>query len=64
MTIRDATSSYLLTIITGPFGYYRFDGLEVGRSYILRLAAKRFTFPSNPILVTLNDEISELELGR
>lgn len=61
LSIRDASSGFVLTTITGPFGYYRFDGLEVGRSYVITLTAKRFTFTSSPMLITLDDEISGLD---
>ena len=61
ISIRDASGGNVLTTITGPFGYYRFDGLEAGRSYIIILASKRFTFASSPMLVNLGDEIVELD---
>lgn len=61
LSIRDASSGFVLTTISGPFGYYRFDGLVVGRSYVITLTAKRFTFPSSPMLIMLDDEISGLD---
>lgn len=61
LSIQDASSGFVLTTITGPFGFYRFDGLEVGRSYVITLTSKRFTFTSSPMLITLDDEISGLD---
>ena len=61
LSIHDSSSGFVLTTITGPFGYYRFDGLEVGRSYVITLTAKRFTFTSSPMIITLDDEISGLD---
>lgn len=61
LSIQDASRGFILTTITGPFGYYRFDRLGVGRSYVITLTAKRFTFTSSPMLITLDDEISGLD---
>ena len=61
LSIRDASNGVVMTTITGPFGYYSFDGLEVGQTYIISLTAKRFTFASSPMLITLDAEISGLD---
>ena len=42
-----AQSGEARTVITNPFGYYRFDGVEIGQTYILSASSKRYTF-ENP----------------
>lgn len=43
---------------TGSFGYYGFDDLEVGQTYVLSVSAKRFTFSNPTRVINLNDELS------
>lgn len=45
---------------TTAFGYYRFDEIQTGETYILRVSSKQFTF--YPQIVSVNDEITELNL--
>lgn len=47
-------------ITTSSFGYFSFDGVEAGRSYVLTVSSKRFTFA--PTTISLADEIVDLEL--
>ncbi len=42
------------------FGYYRFDGIEVGQNYVITVNSKRYTMP--PRLVSVADQISDLDL--
>lgn len=44
---------------TGSFGYYRFDDVEVGQTYILTITNKRFTFAQPTLIVSVVDQISE-----
>ncbi len=46
---------------TGSFGYFSFDGLEVGRTYILTVGHKRYTFAQPTQIITLNDEAVNVE---
>jgi hypothetical protein len=43
---------------TNSFGYYRFDEVAVGETYIVNVNAKRYQF--NPQVVNVTDEINEL----
>ena len=43
---------------TSSFGYFRFDDIEVGQTYILQVVSKRFTF--TPQVVTIQDEATEI----
>ena len=46
------------TVQTSAFGYYRFEEVEVGRTYILTVQSKRYEFEPQVVFVT--DEITEL----
>jgi subtilisin-like proprotein convertase family protein len=45
---------------TGPFGYYSFDGLNPGFTYVVSVAAKRHVFADPIRVVTVNDNVSEV----
>lgn len=46
---------------SSSFGYYRFDEVMAGETYILSVSTKRFTFSQPTIVVTVLDEIAELD---
>ena len=46
-------------VITNVFGYYRFDVVPVGETYILAVSAKRFQF--TPRVLVVDDEISDFD---
>jgi hypothetical protein len=46
------------TVQTSAFGYYRFEEVEVGRTYILTVQSKRYEFEPQVIFVT--EELTEL----
>ncbi|MBC7899584.1 MAG: carboxypeptidase regulatory-like domain-containing protein [Saprospiraceae bacterium] len=47
--------------LTGSFGYYRFDGLPAGETYVLSVGSKRYSFSVPARTVTLNDELSNVD---
>jgi hypothetical protein len=42
---------------TGTFGYYNFEGLEVGQTYVVTVQSKRFAFLTPDIILTLQDNV-------
>lgn len=46
-------------VYTGSFGYYKVEGLPVGETYLVTVAAKRFVFEPASMLVNLNDNIED-----
>jgi hypothetical protein len=46
------------TVQTSAFGYYHFEEVEVGRTYILTVQSKRYEFEPQVIFVT--EELTEL----
>lgn len=49
------------TATTSTFGYYAFDGIEVGHTYILEVGSKRFTFANATRIFILHDEITGMD---
>jgi uncharacterized delta-60 repeat protein len=45
-------------VVTGSFGYFRFDAVQAGETYIVSIVAKGYQFA--PQAVTVNEELSEL----
>ena len=45
--------------ITGSFGYYRFDDVVAGQTYVIAVSSKRFQF--SPRIVTVNDAVVDLD---
>lgn len=47
------------TARTSTFGYYRFDDIESGETYVISVISKRFSFA--PQVVQVNDNIADLD---
>jgi hypothetical protein len=45
---------------TNPFGYYRFDDVEVGQTYIITAYHKLFQF--HPQVITVNEQMDNLTI--
>jgi hypothetical protein len=45
---------------TNPFGYYRFDDIEVGQAYVFQVSSKANQFSNPSQLITVNDNIEDL----
>jgi len=43
---------------TNGFGYYKFENLPVGRTYIVEVAAKQYSFANPTLVVNLQDNLS------
>ena len=46
---------------TSSFGYFGFDNLETGETYIVTVNSKRFVFTQPSRIVTLNDSIDDFD---
>lgn len=55
------TNGTTKTIRTGSFGYYRFDELETGNTYILSVASKRYVISPSSIVFTLTEDLANLD---
>ena len=47
------------SVTTSSFGNYRFDGLEAGQNYVVRVSSKLYRFA--PRLLNLTDEVSDID---
>jgi hypothetical protein len=50
-----------MRIQTGSFGYYNFEGLQTGQTYILTVNSRRFIFTTPTRVVSLTDNIADLD---
>jgi len=48
------------TVKTSAFGYYNFDDVEAGGTYIVNVRAKRFTFANPSQIISVKDSIDDL----
>ena len=61
MTLTGSSLAQPITVRTSSFGYYRFEGVTVGETYVVSVAAKRYSFsPSNKV-VSLLDEATDTD---
>lgn len=50
----------ILTAISNSFGYYRFDRVASGETYVLNATARRYSF--NPRTISVNDQMTDVDL--
>ena len=55
-----ASNGATRTALTASFGYYRFEDVPVGETYVVSVAAKRFTFSQPVVVCTIFEEIGDL----
>lgn len=49
------------TFITNPFGYYSFDDLPVGQTYVLTVGSKQYTFATPSVVITADDNLQNID---
>jgi hypothetical protein len=47
-------------VVTNPFGFYEFDDLEAGQSYVFEVSQKQYVFPNGAQLITVNDSLADV----
>ncbi len=45
------------TALSNPFGYYRFQDVEIGQSYVLGISSKRYTFANPTRVIMVNENL-------
>ncbi|MBK8811289.1 MAG: carboxypeptidase regulatory-like domain-containing protein [Acidobacteria bacterium] len=50
-----------ITVVTGSFGYYKFEGLEAGGVYVVSVSSKRFVFAVPSRVVGAADDVTDLD---
>lgn len=48
------------TAISNPFGYYRFDEIVTGRTYVVGATSKRYFFPDSPVALSVSGDLNDL----
>ncbi len=46
---------------TGSFGYYRFDDVPAGESYVLSVASKRYQFANTNRLISVSEDLTDVD---
>lgn len=59
LTLTDSNGE-VRTATTTAFGYYRFDDIRAGETYILSAVGKRFTFSQSAQVLNVNEETTEV----
>ncbi len=47
-------------VISTSFGYFRFDDVEAGQTYVVSVQSKRYQFSNSTQVISVGDEISDL----
>jgi hypothetical protein len=55
------SSGDLRTSISNPFGFYAFDRVEVGQTYVMSIGHKRYTFDPNVRVINVIYTITALD---
>jgi hypothetical protein len=50
-----------LRVTTGAFGYYTFEGLTAGETYVITVESRRFTFQAPSRVVNLVDNLTDAD---
>ena len=61
ITLTNASGGEIRVTRSSGFGYYRFDEIPVGETYILTVRSKRFMFLPDTRIVTLLDELTDVD---
>jgi hypothetical protein len=60
VTIVKASTGDVRTARTNAMGFFRIEDLETGELYLVRVAHKRYRFPVEPYVLTLDDNVTGL----
>jgi Carboxypeptidase regulatory-like domain len=60
LTLTNASGD-VLAARTSPFGYYRFEGVLAGETYILRIRSKRYTFSQSTRVLSVLDNLENVD---
>jgi hypothetical protein len=61
VTLMGGTLTQPISALTNPFGYYRFDNVETGEAYFLRVESKRYRFANPVLFVNLGDNVTGVD---
>lgn len=58
LLLANGATGETLRAISNPFGYYRFENILAGQTYLLTVSSKRFLFDPNTRVITLLNELT------
>jgi hypothetical protein len=61
VTISGGDLTAPIMVQTGSFGYYQFDGLRVGQTYVVSVMSKRFRFDNSTRVIGLQSDITDFD---
>jgi uncharacterized delta-60 repeat protein len=61
VTISGNSLSQPLTVTSGSFGYYSFEGLRAGETYVVTVTSRRYTFTAPSRVLTLVDNLYDVD---
>ncbi len=61
ISLTTASTGEIRSVHSKSFGYYKFEEIRVGEIYILRIVSKRFTFEPDTRVVTMLDELTDVD---
>lgn len=59
--ILNDSNGAIQTARTASFGYFQFDDVRVGETYILSIASKRFTFSNSTRVLSVFEELTDID---
>ena len=60
VTLTDESGN-IRTAVTNGFGYYSFDEVTAGGTYVLTVSQKRYFFPNSPLVVNVQDDLTNAD---
>ena len=61
ISLTNASGGEVRFVRSSSFGYYKFEEVTVGESYILTVRSKRFVFEPDTRIITLLDELTDAD---
>ncbi len=58
ITLTETSTGETHRILSSTFGYYRFIDVEVGKTYVINVKSKRFTFNPNSRIISPNEDLT------
>jgi Calx-beta domain/Carboxypeptidase regulatory-like domain len=61
VVITGNTLAHPMTVTTGSFGWFTFDGLQSGETYVVTVNSRRFTFSTPSRVISLIDNVTDAD---
>lgn len=61
VSVRNSNTNEQTVVRTNPFGYYNFENLSTGATYIVKVESKNYTFANPNQVITLQDNVADVD---